>query len=241
MNNEKYTTLFPSIESKATAFDKIADMFYDKNFSSATKSEIELQMFSIYMDATIKQCEYENGTIDYNACSDYEMGKELGIPQEKIRTLKIKKQARYPVEFDWKKSLLSVKDSVRYDKGKNKIIIPTRDPNLYNEIRNYIENHGGYIEIQRSGNVVQIRPEHYFMLMYESTGTEEQRKYRKALVNELNSRNKNNAIPEPVSPQEVFKLVVSLGTGGIDSLASVMGIVESPLWETVKSLVSNIG
>lgn len=89
------------------------------------------------------------------------MGKELGIPQEKVRTLKVKKQARYPVEFDWRQSLLSVKESIRFDKEKNKIIIPTRDPNFYNEIRNFVEEHGGYIEIQRSGNLIQIRPEHF--------------------------------------------------------------------------------
>ena len=47
MDNLKYSELF-SPKQKAEAFDKIAEMFYSKNFSSATKSEIELQMFSIY-------------------------------------------------------------------------------------------------------------------------------------------------------------------------------------------------
>lgn len=240
MNNEKYSTLFSSIESKATAFDKIAEMFYDKNFSSATKSEIELQMFSIYMDATIKRCEHENGTIDYNACSDYEMGKELGIPQEKVRTLKIKKQARYPVEFDWKKSLLSVKDSVRYDKGKNKIIIPTRDPNLYNEIRNYIEDHGGYIEIKRSGNYIQIRPEHYFMLIYEGLGENDQRKCRKELVKELQKRNKHNEIPEAVNPYDVVKQLMELAKFGVKTLFEIKSAEASALWEIFDIAVNNM-
>ena len=159
MNNTRYEKLFPNSGDKAGAFDKIAEMFYDKNFSSATKTEIELLMFSIYMDATIESCKKGNNTIDYNECSDYEMGKELGIPQEKVRTLKVKKQARYPIEFDWRESLKSIQDDIRYDRTKEKIIIPTRDPNLYNEIRNFIEDHGGYIEVQRSGNLIQIRKE----------------------------------------------------------------------------------
>lgn len=239
MDNLKYSELF-SPEQKAEAFDKIAEMFYSKNFSSATKAEIELQMFSIYMDAIIEKCKNVDGTIDYNVCSDYEMGKELGIPQEKVRTLKLKKQARYPVEFDWQKSLLSIRDNVRYDSAKGKIIIPMRDPNLYNEIRNDIENNGGYIEVQRSGNVIQIRPEHYFMLMYATADDEGQKKYRKALVKELNSHNRENSVPEPVSPLEVLKGAISLSTGGIGTLASVMGIIESPLWEIAKSLISKM-
>lgn len=239
MENLKYWELFTDKEEKSKAFDVVAEMFYDKNFSSATKSEIELLMFSIYMDATIKKCKRADGTIDYNICSDYEMGKELGIPQEKVRALKLKKQARYPVEFDWQQSLLSIKDNVRYDSLKRKIIIPIRDPNLYNEIRNYIENNGGYIEVQRSGNVIQIRPEHYFMLMYANADTEGQKKYRKAIVKALNSHNTENTVPEPKSPLEVLKQIVSLGTSGIGTLASVMGIIESPLWETVKSVMSN--
>ena len=100
MDNEKYEKLFPDCK-KAEAFDQISEMFYNRNFSSASKAEIELQMFSIYMDATIDLCRNEeDNTIDYNACSDYEMGKALGISQERIRTLKVKKQARYPKEFD---------------------------------------------------------------------------------------------------------------------------------------------
>lgn len=59
MNNTRYEKLFPNSGDKAGAFDKIAEMFYDKNFSSATKTEIELLMFSIYMDATIESCKKE--------------------------------------------------------------------------------------------------------------------------------------------------------------------------------------
>lgn len=231
MNNTKYEILFPNSGDKASAFDKIAEMFYDKNFSSATKTEIELLMFSIYMDATIESCKKGNNTIDYNECSDYEMGKELGIPQEKVRTLKVKKQARYPVEFDWRQSLLSVKESIRFDKEKNKIIIPTRDPNLYNEIRNFVEEHGGYIEIQRSVNLIQIRPEHFFMLMYEELNNEGKKECRKKLVKQLQKKEKNNTISEANNATELLKQVGEISSLGIGMMADITTVITSPLWD----------
>lgn len=247
MDNEKYEELFPDCEKKAKAFDQIAEMFYNRNFSSASKAEIELQMFSIYMDATIDLCRNNNGnTIDYNACSDYAMGKELGIPQERIRTLKVKKQARYPEEFDWKQSLLSIKDSIRYEKEKKKIIIPTRDPNLYNEIRNFIESKGGYIEIQHSSNFIQIRPEYYFMLMYEDLDVEDKKRCRKELVKQLQKNEKNNEIPEAKTPIEVLqqaKVVLEAGADFIDliNVISSMFIPANPLALILKTVIKNSG
>ena len=127
---------------------------------------MELLMFSILMDGMIHK--YSNGDVlDMNACSDYNMAKMLGIKQTAVKNLKLKKQARYPVEFDWRKSLESIKDSIRYDNRKNKVIIPVPDPNLYEKIRNFIQEKGGYIDIQLGSNVIQIRPEYYFWLLYE--------------------------------------------------------------------------
>ena len=100
---------------KVAAFDRIAELFYDRSFSSTSKSEIELLMFSFYMEAIIRANQRDDGVIDYVKCSDYEVAKQLGITQDRVRTLKLKKQARYPVAFDWQKSLESIKDSIRLD------------------------------------------------------------------------------------------------------------------------------
>ena len=201
--------------------------------------EIELLMFSIYMDEMIGYCKTSNGTIDYSICSDYEMGKQLGITQERIRTLKVKKQARYPVEFRWQDSLLSIKESVRYDDGINKIIIPTRDPNLYNEIRNYIEDHGGYIEIKRSGNYIQIRPEHYFMLVYEELSEADQNKCRKELEKELRKYNKGNYIAEAKSARDVIKIVANIAKFGLNAFSAIESASGNPLWSILKAIIES--
>lgn len=240
MNNDHYAELFSSEKTKAAAFDKIAELFYSKNFSASSKSEIELLMFSIYMDEMIGYCKNPNGTIDYSICSDYEMSKQLGITQERIRSLKVKKQARYPVAFRWQDSLLSIKDSIRYDDNINKIIIPTRDPNLYNEIRNYIEDHGGYIEIKRSGNYIQIRPEHYFMLVYEELSETDQKKCRKELEKELRKYNKENEIPEGKSARDVMKIVVNIAKFGLNVFSAIESASGNPLWSILKVIIESV-
>lgn len=180
-------------EEKEAAFDKLAEMFFDRNFGTASKSDIELFMFSVYMDKHISMYADKNGALDYNECSDYEMGKKLGITQERVRALKLKKQARYPVEYDWVLSLERLKENIRYDEPTKKIVIPVPDPNLYNEIRHFIETHGGYIEIKRGQNTINIRPEYFFMLFMENLNEKEKEKCRKDLVDRLNEANVNNA------------------------------------------------
>ena len=239
MDNNRYSELFPDEATKAAAFDKIAKLFYSKNFSASSKSEVDLLMFSIYMDALINNCKKSDGTIDYSICSDYEIGKQLGITQERVRSLKVKKQARYPVEFRWQDSLLSIRDSVRYDDGINKIIIPTRDPNLYNEIRNYIEDHGGYIEIKRSGNYIRIRPEHYFMLVYEELSEADQNTCRKEIEKELRKHNKGNEIPEARSPKDVIKNVANIAKYGLNVFSAIESASGNPLWIILKAIIEN--
>ena len=46
---ETYKHLFPTESVKAEAFDKIAELFYNCNFGSTTKMNIETLMFSIYL------------------------------------------------------------------------------------------------------------------------------------------------------------------------------------------------
>lgn len=64
-------------------------MFYCGNFGATNKSEIELLILSIFMEEMTKHNSYD-GVLDYKRCSDFNMAKLLGIPQEKVRTLKSK-------------------------------------------------------------------------------------------------------------------------------------------------------
>lgn len=221
------------IEAKAKAFDEIASMFYDFNFGTSTKSEIELKLFSILMDAMIRRYT-EDGVLNYSICSNYNIGKSLGIQPSKVNTLKKNKQARYWQEFDWQKSLLSVKDGIRYE--NKKIIIPMPDPNLYIEIKNYIEEKGGYIKISHSDNLMTMRPEFFFLLIYYGLDSENDReKIKKELAKAIKEKSEDD-FDCIKTDSEVNKRAIELGVSTLDLLETVAEGITNPLVGIIKVL-----
>ena len=130
-----YQDLFDE-KSKIEAFDKIAKNYYCCNFGSMQKSDLDVLMFSILIDRILEKTEE-----DFNTYSDYTLSKKLGITQQRISNLKIKKELKYPYEkFDWRKSFARLVKNARFEDEKIKIYIP--DPNLFLEIKNSIESNG---------------------------------------------------------------------------------------------------
>lgn len=222
---------------KAEYFDKIAGLFYENNFGASSKSEVELLMFSIFMDEMIEHTKDDNGVLDYKECSDFKMAEMLGIPQQKIKSLKIKKQARYPVKFDWQKSFLSIKDSIVYDSDKKRIVIPVTDPNLYLAIRNFIEEHDGYIEIQRGSNVLQMRPSHFFALLYLGIDDEkEKQKVRDRFVKKLKEKNEAFDIDKIYTDKEMVNKVLEISDDVLSVFEVAAESIAGPLGLIFKSI-----
>ena len=147
---ENYNQLFSSVEDKANAFDKIAEKYYCMNFGSLSKGDLDVLMFSIYIEKIL-----DRGPSDFSSYSDYNLSKQLGITQARVSNLKVKKELLYPYEaFNWRDSFLKVSDRAILENGKIKLFIP--DKNLYLEVKNAIENLGGFVEIQLTPNLLQV-------------------------------------------------------------------------------------
>lgn len=221
-NNKMYDELFLDFD-KAKAFDKIAELFYNRNYGTAGKADIELLMFSFYLDATIEKYKNKEGVLDYVKASDYEMAKQLGIKPNQVRNLKVKKQARYPVEYDWKKSLKSIEKYIRYD-GK-KIIIPISDPNLMIEIKNFIAENGGYIEFESGTDQIRIRIEYYLTLMYENLEETEKKKFLKGLKKEFGDKNKYEGDLEQMDRKEMANYILSIASEGLGAVNGILDLI----------------
>lgn len=235
--NEKYEELFEGYD-KTVAFDQIAKLFFDRNFGTATKSEIELLMFHFYMDALIKKHKTQDGVLDYTASSDYNIGKQLGLPQSTVRTMKVKAQARFPERFDWMKSLASIQINIRKD-GR-KIIIPVRDVNLLLEIKNYIVEHGGYIEFESTGEFLKIRIEYFLMLMYETLEIGDKKKFVKEMKKHLRDDDSEENTFEYMDKKQLCSDVFSLASQGLDVISSIVDILnpQNTLVKLFKGLFS---
>ena len=236
-HNSFYEELFRDYD-KERAFNQIAELFYDRNFSTTTKAEIDLLMFSFYMDAMLaKFRDNDSGVIDFQECSDYNIAQHLGITQEKVKSLKIKKQIRYPVQYEWEKAFEALKDNIRYDPQKKRIVIPVPDPNLYLDIKKCIEDSGGYIEVQRSANFIQIRPEYYIFLVYESCSQKQKDVLVKQITKELNKRNPKESVSIQ-SRQDMINHFLGITENSLSILASLIGMIDSPLLVAIKGLRS---
>lgn len=219
MNNNLF-----SEKRKCLAFDKLAEHFYHQNFGTMTKSEFELLMFHFYLDALMEKAKNDKGVLDYFQVSDYQIAKELGIPQSAVRSLKIRKQARYREEFSWQESLLSIKEHIRYDPEKRKVIIPMTDPNLMLEITNYIQSHGGYIEVESGKDHLKIRVEYYLQLMYETMEEVDKKKFVKEMKKELVEKNDKEASFETMNKMEVVSDILSVTNSGLDTVNRIISI-----------------
>lgn len=190
MSKEKSVTefnkLFSDDKEKAAAFDKIAEKFYYANFGSTSKSDIETLMFSIYIEQILKT--EEN---NFDAYSDYTLSKLLGITQSKVSSLKVRKELQYPFDkFEWRNSLARIADRAVYEDGKIKLFIPDR--NLYLEVKNAIERTGGFVEIQLTSNLLQVRFEYFLDLMVAISEDANRQEIKKKISEELKKKNKDN-------------------------------------------------
>ena len=127
-----------SAQEKIDVFDKIAASYYDRNFGSMTKTDLETLLFSEYIEHCIKAKE------NYD---DYALSKQLGITQTRIRSLKERKELRYPHQgFDWHDAFAAELNNAKYDERDHRIKVIIQDVNVMNEIRHYIEEQGWYDE-----------------------------------------------------------------------------------------------
>lgn len=137
-----------SIEEKCSFFDKLEKMYYCQNFGSTSKSDFELFLFSEY----VEHCLNTGDSID-----DYSLSKIMGISQSRIRTLKERKELKYPHKgFNWKFEFAESVRNAKYDDQDHYVKIIIQDVNVMNEIRHYIEEKGWYDECSLNRKLLKI-------------------------------------------------------------------------------------
>ena len=226
---EKYQELFPTDKEKAEAFDKIASEYYYLNFGMMPKANLDVLMFSIYIEQILEKYGYEK----FKEYSDYSLSKDLGITQTKVSNLKVKKELLYPYEgYDWKKSFALISKNAVYEDRKIKLWIP--DKNLYLELKNAIEENGGFIEVQLNSNLLQVRLPYFIDLLI----TVSDEKSRDELIKEIKRQiNEKDIEVEMIERQSFGKALLQQGP---DCILDLIGDCIPILGGPVKSIANNI-
>ncbi len=206
-----------SAQEKAKLFDKIAENYYNVNFGSFNKSQIDLLMFSIYLDKLI-----ESG----QNFDDYEMSKKLGITQATVRQLKVKKQLIYPREYKWYDAFIEYSKNAVFDNA-DRIVISIPDPNVYLELQQAIEALGGFVEVQLNSKLLKIPPGYFIELLLhiyqleKKLNEKEMKTLKKDFIKNLNERSQkdselNEKFTEKSFLTKLKKAGISLGLEAIE-------------------------
>ncbi len=227
----QYLRLFPSDREKAAAFDRIAKQYYFCNFGTMQKSDLEVLLFSEYLDRI--QSQPENTPKDY---SDYTLSKYLGITQARIRSLKVKKELIYPKSnADWRDSFRDLVNHARFENGKIKLFIP--EDTLYLEIKNAIEESHGIVELQRNSKILQVAPLDFIDLMMSVSDEKDRNQIRKNLKKTLADKNIDTEFLE--KPEPITSIKKNVGEIAITVVADIISDCIPGVGKYVGSLIRN--
>lgn len=135
-------------KEKIALFDKIEKLYFDKNFGSTNKADLEILLFSAYIEHCIDNEE---------PYDDYTLSKALGITQTRIRSLKEKKELKYPRNnFAWEDAFAKAVETAKYDDNDHYVKIIIQDVNVMNEVRHFIEQKGWYDECSLNKKLLRI-------------------------------------------------------------------------------------
>lgn len=236
MNND-YADLFKSFD-KEKAFDELAAHFYNRNFGTISKADTELLMFKFFMEALIQNNKIKGGNvIDYNACSDYKISQQLGITQQRVRNLKVKKELVYPqADFKWEQSLAALlhdESRMKIEKGVFRISIP--DPNLFYAIQDFVEDSGGYVELHLNRKILDIPQEYMLQLAILLESQEEQQQILKYVNRQIKHENHQKKINKVCT---IVKNILEQGANaaGILSDAAAMLSADNPFSVFLKNI-----
>ena len=153
INKNIYKVETWSIEDQADSFRKLATACYERNFGRMSKGDMEILLFSIYLEHLLK-----NGA-DYD---DYTLAVQLGIPETRVRNLKIKKELQYHYsDYDWKQAFVARLPYAKYDDKKALVKVSIPDPNVRRDVEHYIDSRNWYSEYQLNAKLLQMRADQF--------------------------------------------------------------------------------
>lgn len=173
-----------TLEEKIALFERINENYFKKNFGSMSKTDLETLLFSEYFNHYLA-----NKIVP----TDYQLSKELGITQNRIRTLKERKELKYPYllsDEDWKKYFIDSAQNLKYDETDHRIKMIVRDVNVLIEVRNHLEEKGYFDDYSLNKKLLCLPLDTFIDVFIEDDAFEQLK--ADSLEKYLNSTQTNN-------------------------------------------------
>lgn len=113
--------------------EKLYKLYFQRNFGTTMKSQIDLIMFETYLSL----CKKPKNELSID---DFDMAFNLGITENKVRNLKENVIVKFEsYSDDWMNSFVKVIDSAFYDEKKHLVKILISDKYTMINLRHYLE------------------------------------------------------------------------------------------------------
>lgn len=127
---------------------EIKEQCLTRNFGTLSKSEFDLLVFHYYL--LDKQAQ-----VGPRYVTDYEIGRELGLTIQRVRSLREREALKWRSQEDWKEKFLKCLKYAHYDEKSDAVKILVLDVNVIKEVRNFIEMAGLIDDYQLNPKVFQ--------------------------------------------------------------------------------------
>lgn len=165
----KYESLFADDKD----FLEIASHYYNKNFGTMSKSELDLLMFKIFYDGL-------KNKNDDSSLTDVALAIELGITKQKVKSLKERMFLKYSSDsdFDWKREMRDCisKPSVEYDDTTGKFTILVSDSRFGYAVEDFLETNRLISDYSHNSKLLVLSRRAFVFLAYESCDDSEKRR-----------------------------------------------------------------
>ncbi len=121
---------------------EIKEECLNRNFGTLSKSEFDLMIFHYYL---LEQKDKKGSAY----VSDYDIGKELGLTIQRVRSLREREALKQKPNDNWKDDFLKGLPNARCE-ANGDVKIPVPDVNVMKEVRNYFEAQGLYDEYHQN-------------------------------------------------------------------------------------------
>ena len=123
---------------------------FTNRFGSFSKDDYEVLMFTVYLDSLT------------SPARDFEISRDLGITEQKVRSLRVKSQLQYPREINWVEQMRQALEDGSYDDGM--ITITLEDPSVRNRIRYEVESKSGTVNLSLNSKQLVLPVESFLIL-----------------------------------------------------------------------------
>ncbi len=155
---------------------KFIDRYIERGFGSMNKNDFEVEIFHYLL-----QTNY------FESTKDYEISRQLRIPQSKVKRLKYESELKYP-EKNQDEKVREILDNAKIYFDRECIVLSIEDELIRKHLDCEIKKHNSYSDLSFNTELLRLNFEDYIYLVGKFEGKNKVEETKKKLETWLNAK-----------------------------------------------------